>query len=492
MEPIQQTKREKIIKIAVSVGIFVVTVVIVILGVCVVPRLGQAEPNEVAAAPLITETTTVETVAQTEATIAETSSEPTQTEAETTSAYKAKTDVKTQTATGNKAQDGDKGNDRTQDNSFSGESSGEVIEDHTETELPWGDSAGFPSKYTDYVYTDTSTLVGWQQINGALFYFDNNHAALQGMQKIGGRNYYFNEYGAKASLVGIDVSQWNGKIDWNAVKADGVDFAIVRVGFRGYGTTDLIKPPMLDRSVDTNLLGAAAAGVPVGLYFFSQAITIDEALEEAGVCVDYAKRYKITYPIYFDTEFSNPNHNGRADALTKKERTDIAVAFCEAVKNAGYTPGVYASKTFYYNELDFSRLSRYEIWMAHYTSKETDFKHKYRIWQYSDKGSINGISNATDMNISLYDYARKTNMAENGKTVVLTDKNGLFAYHNAEAALMQYEQQKTDAAFAAATEKIGALPAGGAKNALQKALSDIQTQTTAPEITTPQTTTTEE
>lgn len=113
MEPIQQTKREKIIRIAVSVGIFVVTVVFVILGVCVFQRLGQAEPNEVAAAPLITETTTVETVAQTEATIAETSSEPTQTEAETTSAYKAKTDVKIQTATGNKAQDGDKGNDRT-------------------------------------------------------------------------------------------------------------------------------------------------------------------------------------------------------------------------------------------------------------------------------------------------------------------------------------------------------------------------------------------
>lgn len=483
MEPLPQQKREKIIKIVSSVGIFAVTVVLITVGVCVLPRLGQDEPNEVVAESVAADTTSSISITQAETTSAETTAEVSETEAETTSAYKAKTDVKTQTATGNKVQDGDKGNDRTQDNSFSGESSGEVIEDHTETELPWGDSAGFPSKYTEYVYTDTSSLVGWQQINGALFYFDNNHQPLRGMQKIGGRNYYFNDYGAKASLVGMDVSQWNGKIDWNAAKADGIEFAVIRVGFRGYGTTDLIKPPMLDRSVDVNLLGAAAAGVPVGLYFFSQAITIDEALEEAGVCVDYAKRYKITYPIYFDTEFSNPKQNGRADALSKKERTDIAVAFCEAVKNAGYTPGVYASKTFYYDELDFSRLSRYEIWMAHYTSKETDFKHKYRIWQYTDKGSVNGISNATDMNIALYDYAHKTDMSENGKTAVLTDKNGLLAYHNAEAALMQYEQQKTDAAFAVANEKIGALPAGGAKDALQKALSDMQTQTSAPETT---------
>lgn len=481
MEPSAEKKRKKVIKIVSTVSIFVVTLVLLVVGICILPNLGKSDSTPVEASAVSVATTSAFTEVQTEPTTPSTEETLSETEVQTTSAYKAKTDVKAQVATGNKAADEDKGNDRVSDSSLSGESGGEVLEEHNETALPWGDSTGFPSKYTNYVYTDTTDLVGWQQIDGALFYFDNAHNALKGMQKIGGRNYYFNEYGAKASLVGIDVSQWNGTIDWNAAKADGIDFAIIRVGFRGYGTTDPIKPPMIDRCVESNLFGATAAGMPVGLYFFSQAITIDEALEEAGVCVDYAKRYKITYPIYFDTEFSNPKHNGRADALTKKERTDIAVAFCEAIKNAGFTTGVYASKTFYYDELDFSRLSSYEIWMAHYTSKNTDFKYKYRIWQYSDKGQVNGIPNATDMNIALYDYRNKADMSKVGNNVVLSDTSGVLAYHYAEASLMQYEQQKTDESLVAANKKIGALPSGGAKDALQKVLSDMQTQKEATE-----------
>src|SRR5699024_3818139 len=108
-------------------------------------------------------------------------------------------------------------------------------------------------------------------------------------QKIGNRNYYFNSYGAKASLVGIDVSQWNGTINWSKVKADGIDFAIIRVGFRGYGTSTPIKPVTLDKNVRTNIVNAKKAGIAVGLYFFSQAISIDEALEEAGACVKIAR-----------------------------------------------------------------------------------------------------------------------------------------------------------------------------------------------------------
>lgn len=480
LEPFAEKKREKIIKIVSAVSIFLVSVVLIVVLVCILPNLGGTEPAEVEETPLPAVATTSALIQeQTDTTEPSTEETPSETEALTTSAYIAKTDVKAQVATGNKAADEDKGNDRADDASLLGESSGEVLAEHPDTDLPWGDSTGFPSKYTNYVYTDTANLFGWQQIDGALFYFDNTHTALKGMQKIGGRNYYFNEYGAKASLVGMDVSQWNGDIDWNAAKADGIDFAIIRVGFRGYGTTDPIKPPMLDRSVESNLFGAASAGMPVGLYFYSQAVTVDEALEEAGVCLDYAKRYKITYPIYFDTEFSNSQHNGRADALTKRARTDITVAFCEAIKNAGFTPGVYASKTFYYDQLDFSRLSSYEIWMAHYTKKDTDFKYRYRIWQYSDKGQVGGIPNKTDMNIALYDYANKTDMSEVGNNVVLSDTAGVLAYHYAEAALMQYEQRRTDEALAEANNKIGSLPSGGAKDALLKVLSDMQAQPTA-------------
>ena len=163
------------------------------------------------------------------------------------------------------------------------------------------------------------------------------------------------------------------------------DYAIIRVGFRGYGTSDPVKPVMQDKNVEQNIRGALAAGLDVGLYFFSQAINEGEALEEAGACVNMAREYNITYPIYFDTEFATSSHTGRADTLSRSKRTDLAVAFCEAVKNAGYTAGVYASKTFFYDELQFSRLQNYAIWVAHYTSKETDFKYSYGAWQYSEQ-----------------------------------------------------------------------------------------------------------
>lgn len=399
----------------------------------------------------------------------------TTTEEETTKkvVYKAKTNVKTQVATGDKKKDEDKGNDKVKDESLTSSGSGEALPEYKPTPLPSTGGIGVQSKYTDFVYADTNNLTGWQTIDGAQFYFNNSHKPLTGMQKIGNRNYYFNSYGAKASLVGIDVSQWNGTINWSKVKADGIDFAIIRVGFRGYGTSTPIKPVTLDKNVRTNIVNAKKAGIAVGLYFFSQAISIDEALEEAGACVNIARQYGIQYPIYFDTEYSNPDRDGRADSLSKAKRTDIAVAFCEAVKNAGYAPGVYASKSFYDDELQFSRLSSYNIWVAHYTSKNTDFRYSYKIWQYSSTGSVSGISNNTDMNISLYDYAKKSDMKNLGSKVVLTNAAGVQSYTLAETKLTAYEETPTDAIYKDTFSTISALPDARVKSALLEKLEEL-------------------
>lgn len=389
------------------------------------------------------------------------------------STYKAKTDVKTQKATGDKKKDEDKGSDKVIDDSLSENNKvpdKDKIEEHEGSNKPTPPKPVKPekpinpsnpnidpddiktnyweAKNIDYKFANTSNAVGWQQYGDNVYYLNNHHQPLKGMQRIGGsekRNYYFNEYGAKASLVGIDVSQHNGSINWNKVKNDGIDYAIIRVGFRGYGTLSPNKPVMIDEKVEQNLAGAKAAGIPVGIYFYSQAINVNEALEEAGACVKYAQKYNVKLPIYFDTEFACGDRSGRADKLSKAKRTEIAVAFCEAVKNAGYTPGVYASKFFYYDNLDFSQLKDYEIWMAHYTTGKTDFKYNYSKWQYTSSGNVSGISGRTDMNISLYDYVHRTNMKYNGKDTLLLNNNDFRLYLATDLAVTNLKNNHTEA-----------------------------------------------
>ena len=149
------------------------------------------------------------------------------------------------------------------------------------------------------------------------------------------------------------------------------------------------------------------------------------------------------------------------------------MAFCEAVKNAGYAPGVYASKSFYDDELQFSRLSSYNIWVAHYTTKNTDFRYSYKIWQYTSTGSVSGISNNTDMNISLYDYAKKSDMKNLGSKVVLTNAAGVQSYTLAETKLAAYEQTPTDAIYKDTFSTISDLPDARVKSALLEKLEEL-------------------
>lgn len=316
-------------------------------------------------------------------------------------------------------------------------------------------SAVSRSAVTDLIYADKSEVSGFSVVENTLFYFDENRRPVTGHQTINKVKYYFNSYGAKASMVGIDVSNHNGQINWSRVKAAGVDFAIIRVGFRGYGTSGKLR---LDSRFHENMKGAISAGIDVGVYFYSQAITVAEALEEASVAVNYARAYKVTYPIYFDTEFATGDRNGRADGLSVRARTDIAVAFCEAVKNAGFKAGVYASKTFFTDHLNFSRLSRYQIWNAHYTSETTDFKYKYQVWQYTDKGTVDGIPNKTDINISLYDYKNNSDMQQNGAKIVFFNSAAeLAAVKKAENTIQLYSVFKLESAYNNALNQIQSL-----------------------------------
>ncbi|MBQ9852564.1 MAG: S-layer homology domain-containing protein [Ruminiclostridium sp.] len=188
--------------------------------------------------------------------------------------------------------------------------------------------------------------------------------------------YNSDEYTCK---VGIDVSRYQGTIDWAQVKEAGVDFAILRLGYRGYGTGKMV----LDNYFYQNLKGALANDIEVGVYFFSQAISPAEAQEEARFCMNALKGYEITYPIVFDWEPYDSSLEPRTDELDDKVLTQCAVAFCEEVKAGGYQPMVYANPTYFYFHFDLNELINYPFWLAHYNTF-TNFYYHFDIWQYSD------------------------------------------------------------------------------------------------------------
>ncbi len=196
--------------------------------------------------------------------------------------------------------------------------------------------------------------------------------------------------------AGIDVSKWNGDIDWDKVKNAGVEFAIVRAGYRGSVTGSLVQ----DIYFDANMKGAAASGIPVGVYFFTQATNEVEAVEEASAVLKWVRDYNITYPIFIDTE--GAGGNGRADGLDADTRTLVCEAFCRTIENAGYEAGVYASRNWYNNNLHAEKLEDYYIWLAEYRNVPL-YQGYYRMWQYSSKGKIDGIEGNVDMNV-MYEY----------------------------------------------------------------------------------------
>lgn len=200
-----------------------------------------------------------------------------------------------------------------------------------------------------------------------------------------------------ATVFGIDVSKWNKTIDWKKVKDAGVEFAIIRLGYRGSSTGALVEDPYFKK----NMEGALDAGVRVGVYFFTQAVTSVEAVEEASMVLALCKDYKVSFPMYIDTE--GAGGNGRADKLSVDERTQVVKAFCETIENEGHTAGVYASKHWFENRLHDEQLKPYQIWLAQY-SREATYDGEYGMWQYTSAGKIDGINTLVDFNVSYMDY----------------------------------------------------------------------------------------
>lgn len=195
------------------------------------------------------------------------------------------------------------------------------------------------------------------------------------------------------ALKGIDVSQWQGNIDWQKVKGAGVQFAMLRAG---YGRNNL------DTKFHRNAQGAAAAGIPVGLYWFSYALNVEMSRREAQYAVELAKKYKITWPIAYDLEYDTVSYavkNGVA--ITKSLATQMAIAFCEEIKRLGYIPMVYTNLDYLNRYFDRSKLP-YDLWYAQYAS--TASVADKEIWQYSSKGSVPGIAGNVDMNHGYKDY----------------------------------------------------------------------------------------
>ncbi|MCQ2494270.1 MAG: glycoside hydrolase family 25 protein [Lachnospiraceae bacterium] len=210
-----------------------------------------------------------------------------------------------------------------------------------------------------------------------------------------GEMQYTDEAGNVISHKGIDVSEYQGDINWSKVAADGVEFAIIRAYYRGYGSGKIVR----DAKVDQNIQGAIDNGIHVGVYIFSQAINRDEAVEEAELAIETLEPYATNVPIVIDVE-RVAGANPRMDALSVEERTDVILAFCDTVINAGYIPIIYYNTEMGGLYVDLEKLEGISKWYAWYGSW-LYYPYDYDIWQYKDTGKVNGINGNVDMNIAI-------------------------------------------------------------------------------------------
>lgn len=212
----------------------------------------------------------------------------------------------------------------------------------------------------------------------------------------GFKNYYSG--GQKINKTGIDVSYHQGNINWAAVKAAGVDFAILRIGYRGYETGKINKDPKFEEYYQ----GAKDAGIEVGAYFYSQAVTPEEAAEEAQFLLKILDGRKLTYPVVFDWEMVGDD-SARTNDITVETLNECASSFCNTVARGGYIPMIYSVKRMALMKLDLSELAGFDFWLAEYRD-EPEFPYEFQMWQYASDGKVDGIEGEVDLNMSFVDY----------------------------------------------------------------------------------------
>lgn len=200
------------------------------------------------------------------------------------------------------------------------------------------------------------------------------------------------ESGNMIGLSGVDVSSYQGEIDWEAARDGGVQFAMIRVGYRGFVSGELDE----DDQFKANIQGALDAGIPVGVYFFSQALTEEEAVEEAEYVLAQIKDYDVTFPVVFDWE--EVQGQARTDEMNMLMLTACAKAFCDKVAESGYEPGIYFNLTYGYEQLNLASLKDYTFWLAEY-AEAPSFVYDFKMWQYTNEGTVPGIQGPVDLNI---------------------------------------------------------------------------------------------
>lgn len=212
---------------------------------------------------------------------------------------------------------------------------------------------------------------------------------------VGEGQLYYNYYkdGAAQGKVGIDVSEFQKTIDWEKVKGAGVDIAMIRLAYRGYGTGEIHD----DTKAAENLQGANAAGLDTGVYFFSAAINREEGVEEANYVLEHIKGHKINQPIVIDTEYIFEDKEARTNNISVEDRTAAVVGFCETIEAAGYTPMIYASRDQFVKYLDIDAIGKYEFWLAAYDTPV--FPYHTEGYQYTPYGYVDGIDTQVDLNV---------------------------------------------------------------------------------------------
>ncbi len=211
---------------------------------------------------------------------------------------------------------------------------------------------------------------------------------------------YYSENGKPASAEGIDISDYNGAVDWAKVKNSGIDFAMIRIGGRGYGTEGTLYK---DESAIKNITEAKENGIKVGVYFFSQAINTDEAIEEANYVKDILGDIKLDYPVAYDWEIVKDDE-ARTDNVSAYQATECARAFCQTVEANGYTAMIYSPSRELYFKYDLSRLKDFDIWYCEY-SETPEFYYQFSMWQYTMNGQVDGIDGEVDLNICFTNVA---------------------------------------------------------------------------------------
>lgn len=234
----------------------------------------------------------------------------------------------------------------------------------------------------------------WVMINAYIAKNNYDYVGLVSQEPL--MKYY--ENGQKVSYMGVDISKESGNVNFGQLKSAGIDYVMVRLGLRGYSTGEL----SVDENYIMNMEGAKSAGLSTGVTFYSQAVTTEEAVEEAQVVIDYLSGYEINYPVAFQMGYIS-NDKSRTENLSKMQLTEIAAAFCDKISEAGYTPMIYGNKYWLLRKLDLTKLSKYEIWLSQ-SEDIPDYPYTFSMWQYTQTGKITGITGDANLNISFVNY----------------------------------------------------------------------------------------